>query len=190
MGSLLAAVYFTVLVAELVGDKTLYTLGTLATRFRAGPILAGASLAFGLKMLAAVLLGRLLAELPGAVVAGFSGATFFSMALAIWLKKPKAAPEVEGSPPRWSRAVIVSFAAIFFPEWGDAGQLTAAMFVAQHRAPALVWAGAMMAMVTKGILAVVLGVGLRRYVPRHVVRWVTVVSCVAMGLLALFRIEI
>src|ERR1700733_8429023 len=126
MVSLLAAVYVAVLVAELLGDKTLYTLGTLATRFAVGPILAGASLAFALKMLVAVLLGRLLAELPRSVVSGFGGATFFTMALAIWFKKSKGAPVGGERPPaRWHHAAITSFATIFLPEWADTGQITA-----------------------------------------------------------------
>jgi putative Ca2+/H+ antiporter (TMEM165/GDT1 family) len=64
MLSLFETAYGTVLVAELSGDKLLYTLGALATRFRILPVLTGAALAFVLKMLAAVLLGQILAELP------------------------------------------------------------------------------------------------------------------------------
>jgi putative Ca2+/H+ antiporter (TMEM165/GDT1 family) len=190
MISLLLTAYVTVLVAEMVGDKTLYTLGTLATRFRLLPILAGAAAAFMLKMLAAVLLGRLLATLPGEVVAAVSAITFFAMAVGLWLKKPSPEP-AEGLPPtRWSRAALISFAAIFFPEWGDAGQLAAAMLVAQHRAPVVIWVGATLAMTTKACLAVTLGIGLRRYVPHRVVRIVTVLLCITMGLLAAFRVEL
>ena len=40
---LFATAYVTVLIAELVGDKTLYTLGTLGAKYRALPIMLGAS---------------------------------------------------------------------------------------------------------------------------------------------------
>jgi Ca2+/H+ antiporter, TMEM165/GDT1 family len=189
MISLLLTAYGIVLVAELLGDKTLYTLGTLATRFRLFPILAGAAAAFVLKMLAAVLLGGLIARLPAGIVTLVSALTFFAIAAGLWLKRPSE-PLREIEPQRWSRATMISFAAIFFPEWGDPGQLAAAMLVAQHGAPFIIWIGATLAMITKAGLAVTMGIGLRRWVPREVVRLVTVALCVVMGLLAALRVEL
>lgn len=188
MIALLLTAYGTVLVAELIGDKTLYTLGSLATRFRLGPILAGAAAAFMLKMVVAVVLGRALGALPEAFVAALGAVTFFAMAVILWRKQPSE-PPAEVAVPTWSRATLISFAAIFFPEWGDAGQLAAAMLVAQHRAPLVIWTGAMLAMFTKACLAVTLGIGLRKWVPRNVVRVVSVLVCLTLGLLAAFRIE-
>jgi len=188
MIALLLTTYGAVLVAELIGDKTLYTLGSLAARFRLGPILAGAAAAFGLKMLLAVVLGRALGALPGSFVAALSAVTFLAMALILWRKKPREPPP-ELAIASWPRATLISFAAIFFPEWGDAGQLSAAMLVAQYGAPLVIWTGATLAMFTKACLAVTLGIGLRRWVPRDVVRVVSVLVCLAMGLLAAWRIE-
>jgi putative Ca2+/H+ antiporter (TMEM165/GDT1 family) len=189
MIALLLTTYGTVLVAELLGDKTLYTLGSLATRFRLGAILGGAVAAFALKMLVAVLFGRVLATCPDALVAAVSAATFLVMAVVLWRKRP-GTPPADAAPPRWSRATVISFAAIFFPEWGDPGQLAAAMLVAQHGAPLVIWSGAVLAMLTKACLAVSLGIGLRRWVPRDGLRWVSVAVCLAMALLAAFRIEL
>jgi putative Ca2+/H+ antiporter (TMEM165/GDT1 family) len=188
MIALLLTTYGAVLVAELIGDKSLYTLSSLAARFRLGPILAGAAAAFVGKMLLAVVLGQALGTLPAAFVAALSAVTFFTMAAILWRKKPHE-PPAEVAPPTWSRATLISFAAIFFPEWGDAGQLAAAMLVAQYGAPLVIWVGATLAMLTKACLAVTLGIGLRRWVPRDVVRVVSVVVCLIMGLLAAFRIE-
>jgi putative Ca2+/H+ antiporter (TMEM165/GDT1 family) len=42
--------YIAVFVAEIVGDKLLYTSGVLATRFRWGAVISGMSLAFMAKM--------------------------------------------------------------------------------------------------------------------------------------------
>lgn len=189
MTALLLTTYGTVLVAELLGDKTLYTLGSLAARFRIGQILAGAVAAFALKMLAAVMFGRALAACPAALVAVLSAATFFATAVVLWRKRP-GKPPADTAAPRWSRATLISFAAVFFPEWGDPGQLAAAMLVAQHGAPLVIWIGAVLAMLTKACLAVSLGIGLRRWVPRDAVRVVSVLLCLAMGLLAAFQIEI
>lgn len=63
------------------------------------------------------------------------------------------------------------------------------MLVAQYGAPLVIWTGATLAMFTKACLAVTLGIGLRRWVPRDVVRVVSVLVCLAMGLLAALRIE-
>ena len=53
--AVLLAAYSTVLVAELVGDKLLYTAASLAARFRAGLVLAAMALAFSGKMGVAVM---------------------------------------------------------------------------------------------------------------------------------------
>ena len=178
----LATAYVLVLVAELVGDKLIYTAGSLTTRFRALPVFCGLSLAFMLKMLAAVSVGRFIAELPGAVVAGVSAVTFFAAAAVIWFRRdggeetPKA-----GAGAGWWRAVGVSFAAAFLTEWGDIGQLTAATLAARHNAPLVVWFGATLALMTKGALAVTLGVGLRRKVPARILRPLAASVCVVMG---------
>ena len=78
-----AAAYGAVLLAELLGDKTLYTVGALAARNRLLPVLTGAGLAVSLKMLAAVLLGQLIADLPPVALSLVSAVTFVTMALAI-----------------------------------------------------------------------------------------------------------
>lgn len=185
---LLLTVYSTVLAAELVGDRTLYALGALGTRVGLAPALAGAAVAFMLKMGAAVLLGRLVAGLPATTMAAVSAITFFAMAAAVWFKRP-ASPAAEPAP-HWRSAAAMSFAAIFFPEWGDAGQITAALLSAQSREPQVVWLGGTLALLTKAALALTLGVGLRRWVSQRIVRGGTVTLCVIMGLLAAFQIEL
>ena len=60
---LLLATYGTVLLAELLGDKSFYTISSLTTRFRAVHVLGGISIAFAGKMLVAVMLGQAIAGL-------------------------------------------------------------------------------------------------------------------------------
>ena len=48
------ATYAAVFLAEIVGDKLLYTSGILATRYRSLPIMLGVTLAFMIKMGVAV----------------------------------------------------------------------------------------------------------------------------------------
>jgi putative Ca2+/H+ antiporter (TMEM165/GDT1 family) len=188
--SLFLACYAMVFIAELVGDKALYTISALATRYRPAHIFTGITLAFMGKMLAAVLVGRAIAELPAALVASLSAATFFTMALVIWLKKPEEPTGMPEPAARWSKAVLVAFAAIFFSEWGDIGQITAATLAASYRQPLVVWLAATLAMMSKGAVAITVGVGLRRYVPARALRYGAFGLCLTMGVLAALRIAV
>lgn len=188
--SVLVLAYSTVLLAELVGDKTLYSLSALATTFRLGPILIGAAAAFALKMAVAVTLGHFVGDLPARVVSLVSAATFLAMAVAFLLKRPSPPPPERLPPPRFSRATLVCFAVVFLPEWGDPGQLAAALLVAHGSSVAVVWCGAVLAMLTKAGLGATLGIGLRRFVPQQVVRFASFSVCCVMGLLAAFRVDL
>src|SRR5207244_1833986 len=93
---------------------------------------------------------------------------------------------------RASKAAMVSFAAIFFSEWGDVGQITAATLAAKYRMPLVVWVGAVSAMVTKGTLATFLGAGIRRWIHDRVspkaVRYVAVGLLLVLGCLSVVEI--
>lgn len=186
---LFLATYGMVLPAELIGDKAIYTISTLATRYRPLPVFYGIVVAFMGKMLVAVLVGQAIAELPAALVSGLSAATFFTMALIIWLKKPTDQP-AQRAPVYWPKAVIVAFAAIFFSEWGDMGQITAGALAAAYQAPFTVWLAATLAMVTKGILAITLGRGLRKRVSEKLLRYASIGLCLALGILSALRIAV
>src|SRR5580693_1641371 len=112
MISILFATYAIVFGAEVVGDKTIYTLGTLAMRFRMLPIFCGSTVAFALKMLVAVLLGRAIAELPVGLVATASAITFFTMALVIWFKKPEREELIPTAARSWGSIALAAFASI------------------------------------------------------------------------------
>ncbi len=158
------ATFGTVIVAEIAGDKLLYTTGVLATRYRTLPILCGMIAAFMAKMGAAVILGRAIAKLPPLVVAAITAINFFAIALALWRKPDRRESNTEYPA---SRAPMVSFAAIFFSEWGDVGQITTATMAARFAAPLAVWLGAVGAMVTKDALAASIGAGVRRWIQDH-----------------------
>jgi putative Ca2+/H+ antiporter (TMEM165/GDT1 family) len=190
-----AATFFmafsTVLIAELLGDKTLFTLSALATRFRLAPIILGAALAFALKMAAAVLLGHFIANLPPQLVTKVSGLTFFAMAAGMLyrLLRPKA-QAVLRAPVAFGAAFLTSFVALFVPEWGDPGQLAAALLVAQGAAAPLVWLAGTLAMTTKASLAGVLGAQLRRWLPEQVMRVASVLVFLVLSVLAFSGVEI
>jgi putative Ca2+/H+ antiporter (TMEM165/GDT1 family) len=168
------ATYVAVFMAEIVGDKLLYTTGLLATRYKTLPILCGMALAFMLKMGAAVFVGQWFARLPKWLVAAVTTVNFLAIAVVIWRKRDKR--EVTERNYKAPQAALVSFSMIFFSEWGDIGMITAANMAASEAAKAalvrppipnvaiIVWLGAVAAMVTKGTLASFIGGGIRGWI--------------------------
>lgn len=181
------ATYGAVFVAEIVGDKLLYTTGVLATRYRTLPIFCGMAVAFMAKMGVAVWVGNAISKLPPWLVAAVTAINFFGIAFVLWRKPDKREVKKDDYPA--SRAVMVSFAAIFFSEWGDVGQLTAAGMSARFpAAPLLVWIGAVSAMVTKGALAASIGASVRQWIQDHLspktIRYAAVGLLLVLGILS------
>ena len=174
----------TVFVAEIVGDKLLYTTGVLAARYRTLPITLGMACAFMAKMAVAVLVGDAISRLPSVLVATITAVSFLGVAITLWRKPDQ--PTERNKAHTASKAAMVSFAAIFFSEWGDVGQVTAATLAARYRMPLIVWFGAVAAMTTKGALAAFLGAGIRRRIQQHVAP--KVVRYAAVGLLLLLGV--
>src|SRR5271165_4544148 len=164
MFPIILAAYGTVFLAEIVGDKLLYTTGVLATRYRWTPILCGMAAAFMLKMGVAVAVGKAISTLPTWLVATITAVNFFAIAFVLWRKPDKREVKPKEYPAH--HAALVSFAAIFFSEWGDVGQITAATLAAKFAAPLAVWIGAVLAMVTKGALAASIGASVRGWIQR------------------------
>jgi putative Ca2+/H+ antiporter (TMEM165/GDT1 family) len=189
MIAILIATYGAVFVAEIVGDKLLYTTGVLASRYRTTPIMVGMLFAFMLKMAVAVMVGSAIARLPPLLVAALTSASFIGVAITLWRKPVERSPEEIDR--RASRAALISFAAIFFSEWGDVGQITAATMAARFGAPVLVWVGAVAAMVTKGALAASVGAGVRQWIiariPPKVVRYAGVGALLLLGVLSVLE---
>ena len=201
MLQLVVTTFGAVFIAEVVGDKLLYTTGVLAARYRSASVVIGMALAFMCKMAVAVAVGAAITQLPRSLVATFTAASFAGVAIAVWRKPDVRQPKAKDTRV-WS-GVAVAFAAIFFSEWGDVGQVTAAGMAAKYvwsaqrststlwQAALLVWIGAVAAMVTKGALAGLLGEGVRRWIadrvePR-VVRYVATAALIVLGSLAVLE---
>jgi len=195
--------YGAVFIAEIVGDKLLYTTGVLATRYRSASVVLGMSMAFMCKMAVAVAVGAAITRLPRTIVAMVTGAGFIGVAWTIWRKPDVRQPKVKDT--AVLKGAAVAFAAIFLSEWGDVGQVTAAgmseKYVWSARAtdvatslwPAAVavWLGAVAAMVTKGTLASVLGAGVRLWIAERiqprVVRYVATAALLVLGTLSVLE---
>jgi len=197
MLAIFAATYAAVFVAEIVGDKLLYTTGVLAANYRSVSIVVGMALAFMCKMAAAVAAGEAVARLPRALVAAVTAISFIGVAYTLWRKPDVRQPKPKDS--RVMRGAAVAFSAIFFSEWGDVGMITAAAMAAKFIAPSntkiaigvVVWLGAVGAMVTKGTLVTFLGAGVRMWIssriqPR-VVRYVGTAALLLLGVLSVLE---
>lgn len=152
--------YVAVLLAEVVGDKFLYTTGILATRYQPTPMMAGIVLAFMVKMGAAVVVGDTLASLPRPLIAAVTSVGVLWVSMQFWRagRLERAHPASDGR----FRALTVSFASVLFSEWADLGQLTAAAMAVRFNSPVSVWLGAVAAMMTKGVVAATLGARIRK----------------------------
>jgi len=184
--SIALVTYWTILVAELLGDKAVYTITSLASRYSPPRVYTGVTAAFMGKVLVAVLFAQLLLRVPAYITAAVSAAILFLTAAALWLKSPSTGPlerasNVASSPGGFG----VAFAALFFSEWADAGQLSTAALSAHYRMPLVIWMGATAALMTKGLLALTLGIQLRKFVPNCVLRIAAAGSCFILGVVAM-----
>ncbi len=171
MGAFILA-YLTVLAAELVGDKSLYAIASLSMHLSALSVLTGAVLAFMLKMLVAVLLGSALSRIPPAWTALLSSAGFATSALLV-IRRSSPAASRQLSELSHRRAVAVSGGSLLLAEWADAGQLAAAALSAQTGAPAAVWLGGTLALLSKALVALFVGRRLGPMLPDRALRFVT-----------------
>jgi putative Ca2+/H+ antiporter (TMEM165/GDT1 family) len=180
----LLAAYWTVLIAELVGDKSIYTVSSLALRFRTSIVGSALVLAFAGKMLVAVLLGRAVVHLHLRWLNLVSAGAFFLSAMLIWFDEPKSEAHESATDIYWARAALICFASVFFSEWGDPGQIAAAALAAKAHSWIAPWLGGTLAMVTKGALAMTLGLRLRDWLPQWTLRSLASASCGVLGVLA------
>lgn len=203
MLELVLTTYGAVFVAEIVGDKLLYTTGVLATRYRSASVVIGMALAFMCKMAVAVAVGAAITRLPRWIVASVTGASFVGVAFAVWRKPDVRQPKAKDA--RVFTGATVAFLAIFLSEWGDVGQVTAAGMSARFvwsaresatttalwEAALLVWFGAVAAMVTKGTLAGLLGASVQRWIAERVdprmVRYVATAALMVIGVLSVLE---
>jgi putative Ca2+/H+ antiporter (TMEM165/GDT1 family) len=182
---LLLVTYGTIFLAEWLGDKNLYTITSLTMRFRALYVFCGFTVAFMIKMGIAVLVGQAITELPTSLLSITSAVTFFIAALVIWYRR---SDDQESKPAKndrnFSRVSLTAFAAILFSEWGDVGQIMAATLTVRYRLPLVVWIGATLALISKGLLALVIGHSLRNRIPFSILRPVCASLCVIMGIIS------
>src|SRR5579863_4881124 len=114
--TVLLVTFLAVFFAELVGDKSLFTIAALGLKFRAQPVFAGFTLAFMGKMLAAVLFGRVFLRAPQHWISLLSATGFFVCAVIIWFRESPSDSVSGPRDRRWIPAATIAFSSLFFTE--------------------------------------------------------------------------
>ena len=136
-----AAVYWGVLIAELIGDKSIYTVTSLALRYSRRLVMATLIAAYAAKMACAVFLGGFLLQLPPRIVAMVSAAGFLGAAVLTILRQER--DDAERTAADWHRGAWAGFLSLFITEWADPGQMVTAAAAARTGLLAAVWLAGM-----------------------------------------------
>lgn len=173
-----------VLIAELVGDRSMYALASLTLRFRWVAVFAGFTIANATKMAIAVLLAHAITQFQSRWTYLISAIAFFVSAILIWEDE---AHEIKESIDRkaWFKGLFVSFGAFFLAEWGDPGQIAAAALVLKFHMTVATWIGATLGLMLKGAAALALGVQIRDRLPLRTLRILASASCCVLGFAAI-----
>jgi putative Ca2+/H+ antiporter (TMEM165/GDT1 family) len=188
LSAMILLAFWTVLVAELVGDKSMYTLTSLTLRFRAGLVFAAFALASGAKMLVAVVLGSAVLRFQSHWTYAVSAIAFFISAILIWTEGREPAQEAQSGSAAWGKGALACFASFFLTEWADPGQIAAAALVLKSHLLWATWIGGTLAIMTKGAVAMSLGVQIRNRFSQRTLRVLATVSCCILGIMALTEI--
>ena len=196
----LLATFLVIFPAELP-DKSFIATLVLATRYPRRWVWFGATVAFCIQMVIAVVAGQLLGLLPRQVVLGVT-ALLFAVGAALLLRsglRAKAAEEAEEGAEEAVIAEVVAkhpgrtaatafgttFAVIFTAEWGDLTQLITAGQAARTDAPLSVFLGSWLALSAVAAFGVLVGAWLQRRVPL----WrIGIISGVLLAVLAVITV--
>jgi len=182
--SIVLVAFWTVLLAELVGDKSLYALTSLALRYRRGVLYGAFAAANAGKMAIAVLLGSTLMRFQSRWTDVVSAVAFFVSAILIWVGDRDEGSRLESEHKGSSRGVLAWCGIFFLTEWADPGQIAAAALALKAHALLGTWVGATAAMLVKGGIALTLGLQLRDRLPQRALQLMASASCCVLGILA------
>jgi putative Ca2+/H+ antiporter (TMEM165/GDT1 family) len=192
--AVLLATFAIIFPAELP-DKSFIATLVLATRYPRLWVWLGASTAFGIQVLIAVVAGQLLSFLPRTLVLGVT-ALLFAIGAVILIRGGLTARADELAAEEQEReefeakavagrhgiaAFATTFAVIFTAEWGDLTQLVTAGQAARTDSPLSVFLGSWLALTAVAGIGVLVGAWLQQRVPLWRIR---VVSGALLALLA------
>ena len=179
-----AGTTFLVVAFAEIGDKSQLVCMTLAARHRGLPVVIGATAAFAVLNLLAVLFGAAVAAwLPEWLVTLAVAVLFAGFGIsALRYTEDDEDDEVEEKPGHG--IVATTFLLIFLAEFGDKTQIAVAGLGSTSE-PSAVWAGATAALAVTSVLGVLAGHKLLKRLP---LKWIHRISGVLFLLLAIFAV--
>jgi Ca2+/H+ antiporter, TMEM165/GDT1 family len=193
MSLAVAAIAFGVVFLAELPDKSMIASLVLGTRYRPLYVWIGAASAFAVHVVIAVAAGGVLSLLPHRLVQGIVSALFLIGAAILLFRNESAeeeagvenvGPAAEVIVPTMRRVVSLSFVVIFIGEWGDITQIATANLAAKYHDPLGVGVGAVLGLWSVVAIGVIAGSKLVERVPLALVRRITGVILVALGVLS------
>ncbi len=180
-----ATVFGLIFVAELP-DKTAVATLVLATKYPARWVFAGIAAAFAVHVVVAVAAGSLIALLPRRPVDAVVGVLFLIGAMLLW-RESSGDEEADDEPDDlpadagfW-KVAGVGFGVILLAEFGDLTQILTANLAAKYSDPLSVGVGALLALWSVALVAILGGRTLLRVLP---IAWIVRAAAVIMVALA------
>jgi Ca2+/H+ antiporter, TMEM165/GDT1 family len=173
-----------VFLAEL-GDKTQLVALLLATRFRAGIVLAGVFVATLLVHAFSVILGDLAGKLlPHGWIMLLSGLAFIGFALWTW--RGDRLEDEDQKVGRLTSPFLIVFVTFFLAELGDKTMLSTVTLASQY--PIVqVWLGSTLGMVISDALAIWVGQIMGKRLPEKAIKMGAAAIFLAFGLFSIFQ---
>lgn len=193
MNLALAATTFAVVIPAELPDKTFIASVVMSSRHRPLPVWLGAAGGLVLQALLGVVAGRLLALLPHRVVEGIVSGLFLLGGAYLLVTREKvveesgeALGEAEPRAPASAlRVAATAFGVIAVAEFGDLTQVVIANLSARSRDPLSVFVGAAVAFVAISGVGVLVGRTLVRHIPLALVRRISGVILIGLGIYSL-----
>ncbi len=178
-----ASSFLVVLPAELP-DKTVLACLVMGSRYRPGYVFAGASAAFVVQVVLAVVAGSLIGLLPRRPIEAIVGVLFTAGAVLLWRQRRVDTDEFtveQEAKDRFPAVAGAAFAVVFAAEFGDLTQIVTASLAVKYHDPVAVGTGAVLALWLAAVLAIIGGRSLLKVVPMI---WLTRGAALLMLVLA------
>lgn len=168
-----------VFVAE-IGDKTQLMLMTLAAKYTVMQMLLGILLGVTVNHGAAVLIGCYLSNLiEGSLLQLFAGFIFivFGILTILYDEDDEKSRSFKFGP------ILTTALTFLLGEMGDKTQLTCMTLAMEAHHPALVLAGSVSGMIAIGMVGIIIGTTLTKYVPSNIIKIISGMVFILFGLM-------
>lgn len=174
-------------------DKSAIACLVMSTRFPWRWVFAGVAAAFTLHVAIAVAAGSILTLLPHRLVEVVVAVLFLLGALLLWRESREDDTDAEAEEEQrvaavaegagFGKVALLGFGVIFVAEWGDLTQILTANLAARYDDPVAVGLGAVLALWSVALLAMLAGKTLLRVLP---MKWITRAAALIMLGLAIY----